>query len=74
MEIMSLFQELNDTGKTIIIVTHEPELAVYTRRVITMRDGELVSDTPVTARRRAADDLRDWKARHAILAKTEAAS
>ncbi|MDX9898853.1 MAG: ABC transporter ATP-binding protein [Spirochaetia bacterium] len=74
MEIMSLFQELNDKGKTIIIVTHEPELAVYTRRVITMRDGELVSDAPVTERRKAADDLREWKARHAILAKTEAAS
>ena len=43
-EIMKLFQELNNKGKTIIMVTHEPELAEYTRRIVTLRDGQIVSD------------------------------
>ncbi|MDR3333765.1 MAG: ABC transporter ATP-binding protein [Treponema sp.] len=57
LEIMGLFQNLNNQGKTIIMVTHEPELAAYTKRVITLRDGELVSDMPVTERQNAAEDL-----------------
>jgi putative ABC transport system ATP-binding protein len=67
LEIMALFQELNTRGKTIIMVTHEPELAAYTRRVITLRDGEIVSDTPVTEERSARDDLARWKREHALL-------
>jgi putative ABC transport system ATP-binding protein len=47
LEIMGLFQNLNRRGKTIIMVTHEPELAAYTKRVITLRDGELVSDNTI---------------------------
>ena len=68
LEIMGLFQELNRQGKTIIMVTHEPELAAYTRRIITLRDGELVSDKQVTDRRVALDDLGRWKKDHALLA------
>jgi len=45
-EIMKLFQELNRKGKTIIMVTHEPELAGYTKRIVTLRDGQIVSDRP----------------------------
>jgi hypothetical protein len=56
------------------MVTHEPELAVYTRRIITLRDGELVSDKPVTERRSALDDLAKWKKDHALLAGEELAS
>ena len=67
LEIMGLFQELNRRGKTIIMVTHEPELAVYTRRIITLRDGELVSDKQVADRRSAAGDLSQWKKNHALL-------
>ena len=67
LEIMGLFQELNKKGKTIIMVTHEPELAAYTKRIITLRDGELVSDTEVTERRSAADDLAKWNRDHAML-------
>jgi len=43
-EIMRLFQELNDTGITIIVVTHEPEVAEATRRRLLFRDGHLVDD------------------------------
>jgi len=68
LEIMSLFVELNDRGKTIIMVTHEPELAAYTKRVVTLRDGSLVSDLPISERRSAAEDLGKWKDEHALLA------
>jgi putative ABC transport system ATP-binding protein len=68
LEIMGLFQELNNRGKTIIMVTHEPELAAYTRRIITLRDGELVSDRQVADNRNALDDLGQWKKDHALLA------
>ncbi|MDR2134904.1 MAG: ABC transporter ATP-binding protein [Treponema sp.] len=47
LEIMSLFQKLNREGKTIVMVTHEPELAAYTKRIVTLRDGELVSDRTI---------------------------
>jgi len=67
MEIMSLFQELNARGKTIIMVTHEPELAAYSKRIVTLRDGELVSDLAVNARRNAGEDLAAWKMKHNIL-------
>lgn len=70
LEIMGLFQELNNRGKTIIMVTHEPELAAYTKRIITLRDGELVSDKTVTERRNALDDLSKWKKDHALLSET----
>ena len=43
-EIMKLFQELNDSGITIIVVTHEPEVAEKTRRRLLFRDGHLVDD------------------------------
>jgi putative ABC transport system ATP-binding protein len=72
LEIMGLFQELNRQGKTIIMVTHEPELAAYTRRIITLRDGELVADKKVTDRRNALNDLEQWKKNHALLSEAEA--
>jgi putative ABC transport system ATP-binding protein len=62
LEIMALFQSLNRQGKTIIMVTHEPELAAYTRRVITLRDGYLVSDVMIKEKRDAAADLAARKA------------
>ena len=69
MEIMGLFQQLNDMGKTIIMVTHEPELAAYTKRIITLRDGQLVGDKPVTKRRSALEDLAAWNKEHELLSK-----
>ena len=67
LEIMGLFQQLNNKGKTIIMVTHEPELASYTKRIITLRDGELVSDQTVHERRNALEDLAQWKHEHSLL-------
>lgn len=71
LEIMSLFQDLNNRGKTIIMVTHEPDLAAYTKRIVTLRDGELVSDLPIGERRSAMEDLKHWKTEHTLLAGSE---
>lgn len=43
-EIMNLFLELNNQGKTIIIVSHEPEIAKYCKRIIVFKDGNIISD------------------------------
>jgi putative ABC transport system ATP-binding protein len=44
LEIMSIFQKLNRQGITIIMITHEPDVASFTRRNIVFRDGRIVSD------------------------------
>ena len=44
VDIMRIFQELNTEGTTIVMVTHEPEVALYTKRIVTFRDGALVND------------------------------
>jgi putative ABC transport system ATP-binding protein len=44
LEIMALFQELGQSGITVLIVTHEPDIAAYAERQITFRDGQIVSD------------------------------
>ena len=49
-EILALFQRLNDEGRTIIMVTHEDEVAVHAKRVIRLRDGEIQFDQPVEDR------------------------
>jgi len=57
VEIMALFQELNDRGITILIVTHEADISAYCRRIVEVRDGLILRDEPVASRRRAARDL-----------------
>jgi putative ABC transport system ATP-binding protein len=57
IEIMGVFQRLNDQGITIAMVTHELDIANYTRRVIVMRDGRVVNDSPVRNRLIASDEL-----------------
>src|SRR4051812_17318623 len=58
VEIMALFQQLNEQGITIVLVTHEPEVAQYAKRVVEMRDGRIIRDSQVKNRRRAADDVK----------------
>jgi putative ABC transport system ATP-binding protein len=58
VEVMALFQELNEQGITIVLVTHEPEVAHYAKRIVEVRDGRIVRDHAVANRHRAADDLR----------------
>lgn len=50
IEIMGIFQALNAEGVTIVMVTHEPEVAQYTKRIVVFRDGQIVSDNPVLER------------------------
>lgn len=55
LEVMAQLQRLNDDGLTVVLVTHEPDIAAHARRVVHFRDGRLVHDAPVptAARRRA---------------------
>jgi putative ABC transport system ATP-binding protein len=55
--VMALFQALNEQGITIVLVTHEPDLAVYAKRIVQIRDGRILRDEAVKNRRNAADDL-----------------
>jgi putative ABC transport system ATP-binding protein len=57
IDVMAVFQELNDEGITVLIVTHEPEVSVYAKRIVEVRDGCVLRDHPVDKRQRAADDL-----------------
>lgn len=56
LQIMSILQKLNDEGKTIILVTHETYTAQHAKRIITIRDGKIVSDDPVKDRRKAENE------------------
>ncbi len=57
VEIMGIFQQLNERGITIIMVTHEQDIAAYARRNVVMRDGILLSDKVVTQRATAEAEL-----------------
>ena len=59
IEVMGIFQRLNrDTGLTIVLVTHEPEIAEYGSRIVGFRDGRVTTDTQVESRRQAAIELQ----------------
>ena len=64
IEIMETFQALNDRGITIVMVTHEPDIARYTKRNVVMRDGVIVTDQPVADRNLAKNELRRLDAEH----------
>jgi putative ABC transport system ATP-binding protein len=51
IEVMAILQKLGDSGITVVLVTHEQDIAAFARRVLVMRDGRLVSDTRQTERR-----------------------
>jgi putative ABC transport system ATP-binding protein len=57
LEVMALFQELNDQGITILIVTHEPDIAQHAKRIVEFRDGRIIRDVAVAGRRSAHDAL-----------------
>src|SRR5206468_1781980 len=59
VEIMGIFQQLNDRGITIVMVTHEQDIAAYTRRNVVMRDGLVRDDRAVERRLDAAKQLRE---------------
>jgi len=58
VEIMAIFQQLNNRGITIIMVTHEPDIASYARRNVMMRDGIVRDDFAVTERFEAGKELQ----------------
>ena len=58
VEIMEIFQGLNDRGLTIVLVTHELEVAQFAKRVLVFRDGKIRKDDPVLNRPRAAEVLK----------------
>jgi putative ABC transport system ATP-binding protein len=59
IEVMGIFQRLNiEHGLTIVLVTHEPDIAEYGTRVVRFRDGRVLTDQPVTTRRQADEELR----------------
>ena len=64
LEIMALFQELNDQGITLVMVTHEPDIAAFAKRKVTVRDGRIVSDGLIPNRQRARQALEDWRRNH----------
>jgi putative ABC transport system ATP-binding protein len=57
VEVLALFQELNDQGITIVMVTHEQDISQYARRIVGLRDGRVVRDLLLPDRRAAAQDL-----------------
>jgi putative ABC transport system ATP-binding protein len=63
IEVLALFQELNEQGITIVLVTHEPDIAVYAKRIVEVRDGRIRRDEPVKSRRSAAFDLDHFEER-----------
>jgi putative ABC transport system ATP-binding protein len=65
VEIMALFQDLNAHGITIILVTHEQDIARFASRVVTFRDGVVLSDRPVPSRADARQHLIEEPARPA---------
>jgi putative ABC transport system ATP-binding protein len=63
IEIMSLFQDLNKGGVTVIMVTHEKELLAYAQRVVRLRDGRVIDDREVENRRDARLDFEAVRSR-----------
>mgnify|MGYP001107177956 CR=1 FL=1 len=65
IEIMGAFQQLNDRGITVVMVTHEPDIATYAKRNVVMRDGMVLNDLIVSDRRNAAAEIRKSNDAHA---------
>jgi len=57
IEIMGLFQDLNNSGISIVMVTHELDIAGYSKRIVVMRDGQIISDTRNERRHSAVEEI-----------------
>ena len=63
VEVMEIFQRLNtEQNITLVLVTHENDIAEYAKRVVVFRDGQIKSDHQVTERRNAKEELLNWPA------------
>jgi len=62
VEIMAIFQQLNERGITVIMVTHEPDIAAYAKRNVMMRDGVILNDHVVSRRLDATAQLQNGRA------------
>ena len=61
VEIMAIFQKLNrEQNISVVIVTHEPDIAHYAQRIIWFKDGKVLSDEKVAQPRNAEEELRNW--------------
>jgi putative ABC transport system ATP-binding protein len=58
VEVMDIFQSLNERGITIVLITHETDIASYAKRNITFRDGHIIKDEKVIRRRSAKEELK----------------
>jgi putative ABC transport system ATP-binding protein len=66
-EIMAIFQALNEqNGITVVFVTHEPDIAEHTRRIVRLMDGRIVEDAPVLHQRRAGQRAYDKRVRDLV--------
>lgn len=61
-EIMQIFQQLNDQGITIVMVTHEPDIAKFASSNILFKDGKIIANTKVNDRKNALKELQDYSA------------
>lgn len=61
-EIMEIFQKLNDKGITIVMVTHEPDIAQFAKSNIVFKDGKIIANNPVKDRINATEELKKIKA------------
>lgn len=57
LEVISIFQKLNEQGITVVIVTHEPDIAAFTKRNVTFRDGKIIRLVDVKQSRKASEEL-----------------
>ena len=63
-EIMSIFQDLNDVGKTVVMVTHEHDIAAHAKRIVRFKDGLVIDDNPVHPRLNAEEILQSLPVEH----------
>ena len=67
VEIMAIFQRLNrEQGISIVVVTHEPDIAHYAQRILYFKDGLVVRDEPIPEPRQAERELREAEPAHAL--------